>query len=147
MLWGLQDGPFGQFRTINARYLSIRLINCCKLVEVSLLAIFGLTINIVSDTKTFFLRCIPFISKVQKGEIYFLRDSTIIYNNLLQFYSIQKLLKNSSFHSNKIELRDSTCEKIPFVSVGITRVVLLFHKFRIIIFDLSCIQDGCSKIS
>ena len=39
----------------------------------------------------------------------------------------KKLLKNS-FHSINIELRDSTGEKIPFVSVGITRMVLLFRK-------------------
>ena len=42
----------------------------------------------------------------------------------LQF---KKVLKNS-FHSIKIELRDTTGEKIPFVSAGITRVVLLFRK-------------------
>ena len=44
---------------------------------------------------------------------------------ILQF---KKLLKNS-FHCIKIELRDKTGEKSPFVSVGITRVVLLFCKF------------------
>ena len=37
------------------------------------------------------------------------------------------LLKNS-FHSLKTELRDTTGEKIPFVSVGFTRVVFLFRK-------------------
>ena len=42
----------------------------------------------------------------------------------LQF---KKLLKNS-FHSIKIELRDSTGEKTPFVSVAITRIVLLIRK-------------------
>ena len=46
------------------------------------------------------------------------------FKNLL----FKKLLKNS-FHSMKIELRDTTCEKkTPFVSVGITRVVLVFRK-------------------
>ena len=39
----------------------------------------------------------------------------------------KKLLKNS-FQSIKIELRDSTGVQIPFVSVGIIRVVLLFRK-------------------
>ena len=48
--------------------------------------------NIVGDTTTPLLQCIPFISKV------------------------------------KIELRDTTGEKIPFVSVEFTRVVLLFRK-------------------
>ena len=49
--------------------------------------------------------------------------------NFQSFTSLQfkKLFKNS-FHSIKIELRDTTSEKIPFVSVGITRVVLLFRK-------------------
>ena len=42
----------------------------------------------------------------------------------LQF---KKLLKNS-FNSIKKELRDTTGGKIPFVSVGITRVVLLFRQ-------------------
>ena len=48
--------------------------------------------------------------------------------NYQSFTSLQfkKLLK--TFHSIKIELRDTTSEKIPFVSVGITRVVLLFRK-------------------
>ena len=81
--------------------------------------------NIVGDTKTPLLRCIPFISKVKSGDIIF----TGQYMNYQSFTKLQfkKLLKNS-FHSIKIELRDSTVEKIPFVSVGITRVVLLFRK-------------------
>ena len=81
--------------------------------------------NIVGDTKTPLLRCIPFISKVKNGDII----STGQYMNYQSFTNLQikKLLKNS-FHSIKIELRDTTGEKIPFVSVGITRVVLLFRK-------------------
>ena len=49
--------------------------------------------------------------------------------NYQSFTNLQfkKLLKNT-FHSTKIELRGTTGEKIPFVSVGITRVVLLFRK-------------------
>ena len=55
--------------------------------------------------------------------------STGQYMNYQSFTNLQfkKLLKNS-FHSISIELRDGTGEKIPFVSVGITRVVLLFRK-------------------
>ena len=81
--------------------------------------------NIVGDTKTPLLRCIPVISKVKSGGII----STGQYMNYQSCTNLQfkKLLKNS-FHSIKIELRDSTGEKIPFVSVGITRVVLLFRK-------------------
>ena len=81
--------------------------------------------NIVGDTKTPLLRCIPFISKVKSEDII----STGQYMNYQSFTNLQfkKLLKNS-FHSIKIELRDSTGEKIPFASVGINRVVLLFRK-------------------
>ena len=42
----------------------------------------------------------------------------------LQF---RPLLKNS-FHSIHIDLRDPSGEKIPFVSVGITRLVSMFGK-------------------
>ena len=81
--------------------------------------------NIVGDTKTPLLRCISFISKVKNGDII----STGQYVNYQSFTNLQfeNLLKNS-FHSIKIELRDTTGEKIPFVSVEITRVVLLFRK-------------------
>ena len=39
----------------------------------------------------------------------------------------RRLLKNS-FHSIHIDLRYTSGEKIPFVSVGITRHVLMFRK-------------------
>ena len=42
----------------------------------------------------------------------------------LQF---ERLLKNF-FHSIQIDLRDTSGEKIPFVLVGITRLVLMFKK-------------------
>ena len=42
----------------------------------------------------------------------------------LQF---RPLLKNS-FHSIHIDLRDTSGDKIPFVSVGVTRFVLMFRK-------------------
>ena len=81
--------------------------------------------NKVGDTKTPLLCCIPFISKVKSGDMI----STGQYMNYQSFTNLQfeKLLKNS-FHSIKIEPRDSTGEKNPFVSVGITRNVLLFRK-------------------
>ena len=81
--------------------------------------------NIVGDTKTPLLRCILFISKVKNGDII----STGQYMKYQSFTKLQfKKLFKKSFHSIKIELRDTTGEKIPFVSVGITRVVLLFRK-------------------
>ena len=65
--------------------------------------------NIVGDTKTPLLRCIPFISKVKSGDIIAAGQ----YMNYQSFTNLQfkKLLKNS-FYSIKIELRDSTWEKI-----------------------------------
>ena len=79
--------------------------------------------NIVADTKTPLLRCIPFISKVKRAYMI----STGQYMNYQSFKNLlfKKLLKNS-FHSMKTELRDTTCEKN--TSVGITRVVLVFRK-------------------
>ena len=81
--------------------------------------------RIVGDTKTPLLRCIPFMSKVKTRDII----STGQYMNYQSLTKLQfkKLLKNS-FHSIKIELRGTTGEKFSFVSVGITRVVLLFRK-------------------
>ena len=51
------------------------------------------------------------------------------YMNYQTFSNLQfrPLLKNS-FHSIHIDLRDTSGEKIPFVSVGITRLVLMFRK-------------------
>ena len=100
--------------------------------------------NIDGDTKTPFLRWILFISKVKSGDII----STGQYMNYQSFTNLQfkKLLKNS-FHSIKIELRDSTGEKIPFVSVGTTELFSCFARFRMIIFDLNFIRNGCSELS
>ena len=81
--------------------------------------------NIVGDTKSPLLRCFPFISKLKGGDII----TTGQYMNYQTFSSLQfrPLLKNS-FHGIHIDLRDTSGEKIPFVSVGITRLVLMFRK-------------------
>ena len=81
--------------------------------------------NIVGDTKTPLLRCFPFISKLKAGDLI----TTGQYMNYQTFSNLQfrPLLKNS-FHSIHIDLRDTSGEKIPFVSVGITRFVLMFRK-------------------
>ena len=81
--------------------------------------------SIVGDTKTPLLRCFPFISKLKGGDII----TTGQYMNYQTFSNLQfrPLLKNS-FHSIHIDLRDTSGEKIPFVSVGITRLVLMFRK-------------------
>ena len=81
--------------------------------------------NIVGDTKAPLLRCFPFISKLKGGDIIinvqFMNYRTF---SILQF---RPLLKNS-FRSIHIDLRGPSGEKIPFVSVGITRLVLMFRK-------------------
>ena len=81
--------------------------------------------NIIGDTKALLQRCLPFISKLKGGDII----TTGQYMNYQTFSPLQfrPLLKNS-FHSIHIDLRDTSGEKIPFVSVGITRLVLMFRK-------------------
>ena len=81
--------------------------------------------NIVGATKAPLPRCFPFISKLKSGVII----TTGQYMNYQTFSNLQfrPLLKNS-FHSIHIDLRDTSGEKIPFVSVGITRLVLMFRK-------------------
>ena len=81
--------------------------------------------NIVGDSKAPLLRCLPFISKLGERDII----TTGQYKNYQTFSTLQfrPLLKNS-FHSIQIDLRDTSGEKIPFVSVGITRLVLMFKK-------------------
>ena len=81
--------------------------------------------NIVGYTKAPLLRCFSFISKLKSGDIV----STGQYMNYQLFSNLQfrPLLKNS-FHSIRINLRDTIGEKKSFVSVGITRLVLMFRK-------------------
>ena len=81
--------------------------------------------NIVGDTKAPLLRCFPFISKLKGGDII----TTGQYMNYQTFSNLQfrPRLKNS-FHSIHIDLRDPSGEKIPFASLGITRLVLVFRK-------------------
>ena len=81
--------------------------------------------SIVGDKKAPLLRCFPFISKLKGGDII----TTAQYMNYQTFSNLQfrPLLKNS-FHSIHIDLRGTSGEKIPFVSVGITRLVLMFRK-------------------
>ena len=81
--------------------------------------------NIVGDTKAPLLRCFPFISKLKGGDII----ATGQYMNYQTFSNLQlgPLLKNS-FRSIHIDLRDPSGEKIHFVSVGVTRFLLMFRK-------------------
>ena len=101
--------------------------------------------NIVGDTKAPLLRCFPFISKLKGGD----KITTGQYKNYQTFSNLQfrPLLKNS-FHSIHIDLRDTSGEKIPFVSVGITRLILMFRKVSSIHFlTHTILQGGCFKTS
>ena len=81
--------------------------------------------NIVGDTKAPLLRCFSFLPKLKSGDII----TTGQYMNYQTFSNLQfrPLLKNC-FLSIHIDLRDTSGEKISFVSVGITRLVLMFRK-------------------
>ena len=81
--------------------------------------------NIVGDKKPPLLRCFPFISELMGGDII----TTGQYMNCQTFSNLQfrPLLKNF-FHSIHVYLRDTSGERIPSVSVGITRLVLMFRK-------------------
>ena len=81
--------------------------------------------SIVGDTKAPVLRCFPFISKLKGGDII----TTGQYMNYQTFTNLQfRPLLKISFHSIHIDLRDTSGEKTPFVSVGITRFVLMVRK-------------------
>ena len=98
----------------------------CDIVRVHSLMIYSdlVEYNIVGDTKAPLLRCFPFISKVKGGDII----TTGQYLNYQTFSNLQfRPLLKTSFHSIHIDLRDTSGEKIPFVSVGITRLVLMFR--------------------
>ena len=81
--------------------------------------------NIVGDTRAPLLRWFTFISKVKGGDII----KTGQYMNYQTFSNLQfrPLLKNS-FRNIHIDLRDTSGEKIPFVSMGIIRPFLMFRK-------------------
>ena len=87
--------------------------------------------SIVGDTKAPLLRCFPFISKLKGGDIITIGQ----YMNYQAFSNLQfrPLLKNS-FHSIHIDLRDTSGEEKPFVSVGIIRLLLMFRKISSIHF-------------
>ena len=81
--------------------------------------------NIVGDMKAPLLRCFPFILRLKSGDI--VTTGQYMYYQTFSNLQFRPLLKNS-FHSIHIDLRDSSGEKIPFVSVGISRLVLMFRE-------------------
>ena len=87
--------------------------------------------SIVGDTKAPSLRFFPFISKLKVGDII----TTGQYMNYQTFSNLEfRPLLENSFLSIHIDLRDTSGEKISFVSVGITRLVLMFRKVSSILF-------------
>ena len=87
--------------------------------------------SIVGDTKVPLLECFSFMSKLQWWDII----TTGQYMNYQTFSNLQfRPLPKKSFHSIHIDLRDTIGEKKPFVSVGITRLVLMFRKVSSILF-------------
>ena len=81
--------------------------------------------KIVGDTKIPLLRCFLFNSKLKAGIII----TTGQYMNYQTFSNLQfRPLLKSFFDSIHIDLRDTSGKKNPFVSLGITRLVLMFRK-------------------
>ena len=81
--------------------------------------------SIVGDTNAPLLRCFPFISKLKSGDII----TTGQYLNNQTFSNLQfRPLLRKSFHRIHIDLRDTSGEKVPFVTICIIRVVLMFRK-------------------
>ena len=81
--------------------------------------------TIVASTKVPLLRCFLFFSEHKAGDII----TTGQYMNYQTSSNLQfrPLLKNF-FHSFQIDLWDTSGKKIPIVSVGINRLVLMFRK-------------------
>ena len=81
--------------------------------------------NINGNTKAPLLPCFSFISKLKSGDII----TAGPYMNYQTFSNLQfRLLLKNSFHSIHIDLRDKSGEELRFVSVGISRFVLIFRK-------------------
>ena len=87
--------------------------------------------NIVRDTKAPLLRCFTFISNFKSGDIIITGQQM----NYQTFSTLQfrPLFKNPS-HSIHLDLRDTSGEKMPFVSVGNTRFALVFREASNILF-------------
>ena len=77
--------------------------------------------NIVGNTKAPLLRFFPFLSKLKSGDII----NTGQYMNYQTFSSLQiRNLLKMAFHGIHIDLRDTSGEEPPFVSVRISRLLL-----------------------
>ena len=81
--------------------------------------------SIVGGTKAPMLRFFNFLLKLKAGDI----KATGHYMNYQPFSNLQfrPLIKTFS-HSIHIDIRDTSSKKIPFISVGVTRLVLISRK-------------------
>ena len=89
--------------------------------------------NIVGDTKATLLHCFVFILKLEAGDI--ITNGQCMNYQTVSNLQFRPLLKISS-HSIHIDLRDTSGEKIPFVSVGTTRLVLILQIYNSIGFHV-----------
>ena len=86
--------------------------------------------KIVGDTKAHLISCFPFISKLKSSDI--ITTGQYMNYQTSSIFQFRRLLKNS-VHSIHIDLRGTSGEMIPFVSLGILRLVLILEKFPIFI--------------
>ena len=88
--------------------------------------------NIVADLKAPLLGCSLFISKLKSGDTItsgqHMKYQTL---SILQFRRSREI----SSHSIQTVLRETSGEENPFVSLGISRLVLMFRKYLIFICD------------
>ena len=81
--------------------------------------------KIVDNTKVPLLRCFLFVSKLKAGEI----STTRQCSNYQLFINLQIIPPLISFlHSIYTDLRNTSGEKMPFASAGVTHLVLMFKK-------------------
>ena len=89
--------------------------------------------NIVSDMKVPFLRCFLFFSKLKDGDVITTGQSKNY--QTLSNPQFRPLLKKI-FQSINIDLTDMSCEKLPFIYIGNTRLILLYRKTSTFISNL-----------
>ena len=80
--------------------------------------------NIVGDTNSPLVRCFPVVSKPKDGDI--ITIGQVMNYQTFSHLQCGPLLKNC-FHSIHIDLRATSGEKVPLISVGITCLVLMFQ--------------------
>ena len=100
--------------------------------------------NLFGDTKAPLRHSFPFISKLKSGDII----TTGQYKNYQTFSNLQfRPLPKTSFHSFHIDFRDTSGEKIRFISVSISQLVFTIRKVSKSFLPKSTLQDGCFKTS